>query len=305
MAQPRISIITFCRDQAVDVESTLCSVLDQGYRQLEFLVVDQGSTDGSHQIIKRYEPGLTWFTNTPFDGAAAAINQALSRATGEIVAILPCGDLYLPGALQAVANLWNDGHPTFWLVGRCAKIEADDTTPAEFRFSRSTSLISLLKHNAGNWPLACTFWSRRLIRDHGTMNADLKTNFDFEYWCRLMATGHKPQFVEDPIFAAHREPRQQRDPDTTLRIGLEALTVASHYAPQLSLRDRYDLWINCDLRRRIYALAEAELHGQHATRRLLKQAVRRPWWLAHEPFRRNLLQGISHPVPEKMLRPAA
>jgi len=82
---PRISIVTPSYNQAEFIEETIRSVLLQGYPDIEYIIIDGGSTDGSVKIIKKYEPWLTYWVSEPDRGQSHAINKGMKRATGEIL----------------------------------------------------------------------------------------------------------------------------------------------------------------------------------------------------------------------------
>src|ERR1043166_4155332 len=99
-----ISIVTPSYNQAAFLEETIRSVLLQGYPNLEYIVMDGGSTDGSVEIIKKYEKHLAYWTSEKDAGASDAIRKGFERATGSILAYLNSDDLYLPGAIHRLVN---------------------------------------------------------------------------------------------------------------------------------------------------------------------------------------------------------
>lgn len=101
---PSISIVTPSLQQGDYIEETIRSVLLQGYAHLEYIVIDGGSTDGTVEILRRYEPWLTYWSSEPDRGQTDAINKGFDRATGEMYGFLNSDDLYLPGALHRLAH---------------------------------------------------------------------------------------------------------------------------------------------------------------------------------------------------------
>ncbi|HZU87535.1 MAG TPA: glycosyltransferase family 2 protein, partial [Anaerolineaceae bacterium] len=139
--QPLVSIVTPSYNQARYLEATLRSVLEQDYPNLEYIVVDGGSTDGSREIIQKYASRLAWWVSEKDRGQTDAINKGFSRAHGEILAWLNSDDTYQPGAIrQAVEALQN--HP------RAGMVYAD------------TNFIDAADNVIGKFPAAQTDYAR-------------------------------------------------------------------------------------------------------------------------------------------------
>src|SRR5437660_10608827 len=101
---PRISIVTPSFNQGPFLERTIRSVLDENYPDLEYIIIDGGSTDESVDIIKRYARHLAYWVSEPDAGQSNAINKGLRRATGTILAWLNSDDCYLPGVFQTIVE---------------------------------------------------------------------------------------------------------------------------------------------------------------------------------------------------------
>jgi glycosyltransferase involved in cell wall biosynthesis len=101
---PKISIVTPSFNQGRFIEKTILSVIEQDYPNLEYIIIDGGSTDESVEIIKKYEKHLAYWVSEPDRGQSHAINKGFERATGEIFGWLNSDDWYHPGALKALAE---------------------------------------------------------------------------------------------------------------------------------------------------------------------------------------------------------
>ena len=121
--KPKLTIITPSFNQGHFIERTIRSVLDQGYENLEYLIVDGGSTDETVEIIERYEDRLAWWVSEPDEGQTDAINKGLRRATGDIVAYINSDDYYLPGAFEAAIARFAGSSTARWVVGACRFVQ--------------------------------------------------------------------------------------------------------------------------------------------------------------------------------------
>src|SRR5882724_817890 len=134
----KISIVIPSFNQAVYLEETLRSVLDQTYRNFEIIVIDGGSTDGSVEILKRYGGDLAFWISEPDRGQTDAINKGLARITGDVWSYLNSDDLLLPEALSTIAAAFHD--PAVIWAGGVSDMFDDSGSRGEVR-PESTELL--------------------------------------------------------------------------------------------------------------------------------------------------------------------
>ena len=304
MSLPRISVIMPCLNQSAFVERALCSVLDQGYENLELIVLDGGSDDGSVELIRRYESELAYFATEEDQGPADALNRGLARATGEVVGFLNGDDVYLPGALHAVARTLGPNGGASWAVGQALRIGPSDQPRGCLRAQAPKSLAAFLADAAGTLPWPASFFRKALFTRHGRLDRRMQFAFDYEWECRLLAAGVVPVILRLAL-AARREYDFSRTAQNLVEQGRERLAAAQRYGEHLPLAQRYALWRQCDRRERFYALAEAEAQGREARRFLAPQLLRRPWWMADQALRHALLHGVEESQAATLTRRAA
>lgn len=185
---PRITVITPSYNQGTYLEAAIRSVLMQAYPNLEYIIVDGGSTDESLAIIRRYEPWLTRWTSKADSGPAQAINHGLLQATGEIVAWLNSDDCYAPETLWAAAEAFAE-HPEAALVyGEGWYIDEAGAPLEPCRFVRRRfDRRYLLNRDPILQPAA--FWRRTLWNATGPLDESLRWVFDWEWFIRAHQHG--------------------------------------------------------------------------------------------------------------------
>jgi len=117
-AWPRITMVTAVRNGARYVEDTICSILNQGYPNLEYFVVDGASTDGTQAIIRRYERELAGWISEPDKGVYDALNKGFAMSTGEIMGWLNASDMLHTKGLFVVGSVFADLQEVEWITGR-------------------------------------------------------------------------------------------------------------------------------------------------------------------------------------------
>jgi glycosyltransferase involved in cell wall biosynthesis len=238
-AWPRVTVVTPSYNQATFIEETIRSVLLQGYPNLEYIIVDGGSTDGSADIIARYADHLTWWVSEPDEGQSDAINKGFRRATGDIVAWLNSDDVYVPGALAESAGYLAQ-HPEIDVVygdvrfigpdGAFRGIEAGNAFSEKRLFG---NLFSLTQPTA--------FVRRSSAERVGLLRTDLHYIMDLEWWLRLAANGARFAYHagERAIFRFHSE---SKTVSQEIRFATECDLVVSAFYADPALPDRLRKW---------------------------------------------------------------
>lgn len=198
----KISIITPSFNQGSFIERTIESVLSQrGDFELEYLVVDGGSTDATLSVLRRYEGRLRWVSE-PDRGQCDAINKGLRMTSGDVVGWLNSDDLYEPGALESVAGALRGG--ARWCFGGCRIIDQDDReirraiTRYKTAQARRHGLRRLLGRNYISQP--ATFFRRDLIAQVGPVDEALHFSMDYDLWLRFARVA-PPVFIPRPLAA--------------------------------------------------------------------------------------------------------
>jgi glycosyltransferase involved in cell wall biosynthesis len=194
-AWPRISIVTPSLNQSRFIEETICSVLQQEYPNLEYIIVDGGSSDGSLDIIRRFEHRLSYWVSEPDRGQAHALNKGLRLATGEIVAYINSDDVYFPHALATAADAFRSNPDALWLCSPClAQDERSHTTSVLTPQVPKDPAMWLFKPSGQPYcfPQPGVFLRKRLIDELGEFREDLHYSFDYEYFQRILFAGLRP-----------------------------------------------------------------------------------------------------------------
>jgi glycosyltransferase involved in cell wall biosynthesis len=192
--KPLISIVTPSFNQAQFIEATIESILSQNYPNLEYIIIDGGSTDGSIDIIKKYEKHLSFWCSEPDAGQYDAINKGFSHSTGEIMAWLNSDDMYLPWTFKTVSDIMTNLPQIDWMTtlnpGNWDYHDFCTGFISAIGFSLEAFLdgcyIPLKPHGFFGIQQESTFWKRSLWElSGGYISTDFKLASDFDLWARF------------------------------------------------------------------------------------------------------------------------
>lgn len=196
---PKISIITPSYNQDQFLEATILSILEQSYPNLEYIIIDGGSTDGSPDIIKKYEKDLYYWVSENDRGQTHAINKGLQRATGDILAWLNSDDVYLPGAFEKVVKAFEENSDADVIYGDGLLIDENGK-----RIKRRYGIG--FNYNIWFYSVAEpfqpeVFYRRRAIEKAGLLDESFHMMMDREWWIRMARCGCKFVHIPEPLGA--------------------------------------------------------------------------------------------------------
>lgn len=185
MNYPKITIVTPSFNQGEFLEETIRSVLDQGYPNLEYIVIDGGSTDQSVEIIRKYADRLTYWVSEKDSGMYDAIQKGFARSTGEIMAWINSDDRYHPKSLFVIADVFRNLPEVEWVQANPSSMDEQGRIVANFS-SRRWSRYHFYLRDYKYIQQESTFWRRSLWeKSGGSLRTDLRYAGDFELWLRF------------------------------------------------------------------------------------------------------------------------
>jgi hypothetical protein len=187
-AGPRVTVVTPSFNQAAFLEEAIRSVLLQGYPDLEYFVIDGGSTDGSVDIIRRYAPWLAGWTSARDAGQAAALAHGFQQATGAVLAWLNSDDVFLPGAVTRAAHALRQAPEAVMVYGDADQIDAGGVRLGPAPQVRAGNRRVLLEEN-NTIAQPAAFFRRTAYAAVGGLDPALHWAMDYDLWIKLAGLG--------------------------------------------------------------------------------------------------------------------
>ena len=182
---PLVSIVSPSFNQAPFLESTMESVFAQDHPNIEYIVVDGGSTDGSVEIIKKHASQLAWWTSERDRGQTDAINKGMAHAKGTILAWLNSDDTYLPGAVTAAVRRFGESPEAGLIYGDANYI--DDRGEVIGKFPAAQTDYRRLRRGYVHIPQQAAFFRGDLWRAVGPLDPSFYFAMDYDLWVRIAA----------------------------------------------------------------------------------------------------------------------
>ncbi|KKS98627.1 MAG: family 2 glycosyl transferase [Candidatus Gottesmanbacteria bacterium GW2011_GWA2_43_14] len=202
----KISLVTPSFNQGQFIEQTIKSVLGQKYPNLEYIVMDGGSKDGTTHLLKKYTRQIDW-TSGKDKGQSDALNRGFRKSTGEIIGFINSDDYLLPGSLKKVSDFFHRYPRALWVTGKCRIVDLNNREVRKaitayknmllkhFRLIQTLEIINFISQPA-------TFWRRDIFKSVGLLDTDLHYSMDYDYWLRIWQK--YPLYFLDDYLACYR-----------------------------------------------------------------------------------------------------
>jgi glycosyltransferase involved in cell wall biosynthesis len=201
----KISIVTLSFNQRAYLGEALKSVLSQGYPDLEYIVVDPGSTDGSRELILSYGSRITVKLFEPGRGAADGLNKGFAVATGDVYGFINADDMLLPGSLSRVAEFFGSHPECDMAMGNGYKIDGQGSKTRHYT-ARNFS-VGRFFYGGTQWLQQATFFRASIFHRSEGFNVDNRTSWDGELFLKIAKLGAKIGYINADLgaFRIHEE----------------------------------------------------------------------------------------------------
>lgn len=225
---PKISLITPTLNQGKFIRDAIQSVLSQNYPNLEYIVIDGGSTDHTVDILKSYGNKLIWISEKD-KGQSDAINKGLKMATGEVISYLNSDDYLQPGVLTKIGAFFAGNTQAFWVTGKCYTVD-DKGREARKLITLYKNIFLKYLRNRNIFYIVqfisqpSTFWRRSVLDKIGLFDTGLSYDMDYDYWLRIWQK-YRLYFLDDYLssYRVHRASKAVLSPETQFQVEFDII----------------------------------------------------------------------------------
>ena len=237
---PKISIVTPSYNQGQYLEETIRSVLLQGCPNLEYIIIDGGSTDNSIEIIKKYAPYLSYWVSEPDQGQSHAINKGFAKSTGDYIAWMNSDDCYMQNALRDIFINSQGASYDFIHGGTYVGEKLNNRKIIQAKRTKIFAVKYLLRFF---WnveyiiPSQSAFVSRQLFNKVGYLDEDLHFCMDFEWFVRMALENPTAYYCQQPI-CFYRVYQHTKTATSQDQVHAEAVKIAKQYSDHLTFDEQ-------------------------------------------------------------------
>jgi glycosyltransferase involved in cell wall biosynthesis len=230
-SKPKISIVTACLNSIDYIEETIKSILNQNYPNLEYIIIDGGSTDGTIEVVERYKSQLKYFISEKDTGHANALNKGFKVSTGEIMGFLNADDIYMPWTFRTISEIFLNFKDVNWITGIQSYInDKSENVGAGVVLKNIQDFLN----NKPQWiQQESTFWKKSLWeKAGGCINEEYKFCIDVDLWARFFL--HERLYHLNSVIASFRHHSKCRSINNFDTMGKEINLIIK------KLKNKYD-----------------------------------------------------------------
>lgn len=194
-----VSIVTPSYNQGKFIEETIQSILSQDYPNIEYIIIDGGSTDSSIDIIKRYEQDIAYWVSEPDSGISDAFNKGIKASKGDIIGIINVGDRYTEEAISTIVNVLNESADFDFVYGDLMYI--DEKGNPLFLMKGDQGYQKKIRYTMPALNHPTVFMKRSVYDSCGLFDISYKIAMDYELLLRITQSGKKGLYIERTLAA--------------------------------------------------------------------------------------------------------
>lgn len=244
---PKITLITPTLNQSQFIKKTIESVLSQNYPNLEYIIIDGGSTDGTLEILNSFSDKLIWISEKD-KGQSDAINKGLKMTTGEIVGYLNSDDYLEDGTLFKVGDYFSTHKDIYWVTGRCKTVDQEGKEVRKLITLYKNLFLKYLRHRNVFYIVQfisqpSTFWQRSILGKIGLFDTKLSYDMDYDYWLRIWQK-YRLYFIDDYLssYRVHQKSKAVISPETQFKVEFDIICRYTNSKIILSLHKLHGLF---------------------------------------------------------------